>query len=470
MDERFFLYLEDVDWCYRMKTHGWPVYYVPAAVMKHCHRRESARLLPDRKLLAHLASTFRFFDKWNAVVYAMKRERWIFSLVGTIVSDLVFINLAFVAAYYSRYAVHDLFAKPLYGLGVYKGLIGFSNVVCLLSLVYSGFYRRPRRTTFVKDLVGVSRALFVSSLLIIAATYLTRTIIYSRLIILFFWPISVLLVAAGRGAGRAVHRKMQESFFDRRRVAVVGEDRDALDLKERLLRLHGSEYDFVGYVAPTGGTAAPELKPLIGDTDNMTSIVVEHRLNEIYVCDKRLTRGEVGRVVIAARRVGAGVKVVSEVTDILIRGALLEDIGGTPVVAFPAASLSGVRLATKRVSDFCFAAVGIVLLAVLSPVVLAAQILSHRNYAPLGTALGRLELVLAGRMSLAGPSRAVSGEGLKPGVIGPWLGLAGRTGEEAVRLDIYYIQNWSLSYDMELMLEGLKRVDGLFRGAAPGGA
>lgn len=468
MDERFFLYLEDVDWCYRMKAHGWPVYYVPSAVMKHCHRRESAKLLPDRKLLAHLASTFRFFDKWNAVVYAMKRERWIFSLVGTIVCDLVLINLAFVAAYYSRYAVRDFFAKPLYGLGIYRGLMVFSSVVCLLSLAYSGLYRRPRRTAFVRDLVGISRALAVSSLLIIAATYLTRTITYSRLIILVFWPISTLMVTAGRGVGRAVHRKLQESFFDRRRVAVVGENRDAVDLKDRLLASYGSEYDFVGYIAP-GGAAVPELKPLVGETENISSLVVEHRLNEIYVCDRRLSRGEVGRIVIAARRAGAVVKVVSEVTDILIRGALLEDIGGTPVVAFPAASLSGVRLATKRVSDVVFAAAGMVLLAALSPAVLVAQSLSHRNYAPLGAAFGRLGRVVAGRMSLAGPGQAVSGEVLKPGMIGPWLAHADLTGEEAVRLDMYYIQNWSLSYDIELMFEGLKRIGRLFRGSAQGG-
>ena len=43
MDERFFLYFEDVDWCYRMSRQGWKVWYLPQAEMVHEHRRASAK-------------------------------------------------------------------------------------------------------------------------------------------------------------------------------------------------------------------------------------------------------------------------------------------------------------------------------------------------------------------------------------------------------------------------------------------
>jgi GT2 family glycosyltransferase len=41
-DERFFLYFEEVDLCYRMKKTPWKVVYNPEATMVHCHLRESA--------------------------------------------------------------------------------------------------------------------------------------------------------------------------------------------------------------------------------------------------------------------------------------------------------------------------------------------------------------------------------------------------------------------------------------------
>lgn len=42
MDERFFLYFEDTDWCRRFWRHGYRVYYLADAHVLHHHRRLSA--------------------------------------------------------------------------------------------------------------------------------------------------------------------------------------------------------------------------------------------------------------------------------------------------------------------------------------------------------------------------------------------------------------------------------------------
>lgn len=63
LDERFFLYCEDTDLCRRMQLAGWKVYYEPAATVAHLHRRESARLIPNRAQIFHLWSLFQLFRK-----------------------------------------------------------------------------------------------------------------------------------------------------------------------------------------------------------------------------------------------------------------------------------------------------------------------------------------------------------------------------------------------------------------------
>lgn len=47
-DNRYFLYMEDVDLCLTMSKRGWKVYYVPLAVMVHHHQQQS-RTLPWRR-------------------------------------------------------------------------------------------------------------------------------------------------------------------------------------------------------------------------------------------------------------------------------------------------------------------------------------------------------------------------------------------------------------------------------------
>jgi GT2 family glycosyltransferase len=41
LDETFFMYGEDLDWAYRIKTAGWKVYYQPQIVVKHVKRADS---------------------------------------------------------------------------------------------------------------------------------------------------------------------------------------------------------------------------------------------------------------------------------------------------------------------------------------------------------------------------------------------------------------------------------------------
>ncbi len=35
LDERFFMFFEDVDWCYRIKQRGWKIYFTPEAKVIH---------------------------------------------------------------------------------------------------------------------------------------------------------------------------------------------------------------------------------------------------------------------------------------------------------------------------------------------------------------------------------------------------------------------------------------------------
>lgn len=63
MDDAYFLYAEDVDWCWRMWQHGWQVYYVPEAEAFHEYRRFSARNQLSKKTLIHIRSLVHFWRK-----------------------------------------------------------------------------------------------------------------------------------------------------------------------------------------------------------------------------------------------------------------------------------------------------------------------------------------------------------------------------------------------------------------------
>ena len=62
LDEGYFMYTEEVDWCYRMKQHGWAVCYLPEARATHWSGASSSRV-PERRRAQLYRSKCRFLRK-----------------------------------------------------------------------------------------------------------------------------------------------------------------------------------------------------------------------------------------------------------------------------------------------------------------------------------------------------------------------------------------------------------------------
>jgi len=62
LDERFFMYSEELDWCYRAKQKGWKIVYLPTAKVVHHEGRSSEQVLPVRHVYFQ-RSKVQFFEK-----------------------------------------------------------------------------------------------------------------------------------------------------------------------------------------------------------------------------------------------------------------------------------------------------------------------------------------------------------------------------------------------------------------------
>lgn len=71
MDESFFMYFEDVDWCRRFHAKNWQVAYFPQAQMYHYHGRGSRKaggifdLLFNKYAWIHIFSAVKYFWKYR---------------------------------------------------------------------------------------------------------------------------------------------------------------------------------------------------------------------------------------------------------------------------------------------------------------------------------------------------------------------------------------------------------------------
>jgi hypothetical protein len=62
LDEGYFLFLEETDWCYRMKKAGWEIYHIPGAKLLH-FQGKSAEVEKAKARIEYYRSLYHYFRK-----------------------------------------------------------------------------------------------------------------------------------------------------------------------------------------------------------------------------------------------------------------------------------------------------------------------------------------------------------------------------------------------------------------------
>lgn len=82
LDESFFAYQEDADFCLRARNAGWQVYYYPEAQITHFGGQGGSRTQPYRSILAWHKSYFLYYRKHFAVDYIFLFNWFFYVLMG----------------------------------------------------------------------------------------------------------------------------------------------------------------------------------------------------------------------------------------------------------------------------------------------------------------------------------------------------------------------------------------------------
>lgn len=68
LDESFFMYVEDVEWCWRAAGRGWEIWFEPSAVVRHVGNASGAQRYGARRTKTYMANTYRFFRREHGPV------------------------------------------------------------------------------------------------------------------------------------------------------------------------------------------------------------------------------------------------------------------------------------------------------------------------------------------------------------------------------------------------------------------
>lgn len=454
MDERYFLYFEDVDWCQRMWRHGYEVLYCADAVMVHEYGRGSAQLRP-RSIRAHAAGLLRFAEKWSALLYAVSQYRRRILALATMVGDVAAAVLAFLGAYAIRTTLGSVFSKPVYPLASYGGLLFFTVVVTVAALAANGLYRRTTFLDGIERAFSLGQSVVQAVLFLMAATFLFQTPRYSRVLVLLLGPLLYVgLLATRTWVGRLGAGARRQGFAFRR-VLVVGSGAEAERARAALEEARGEGFEPLLTAAPAETTEPPEAAAA-----RLRSLVEAERIQIVCIAPEPTEVPYLLAAATALRDSGAAIYWAGSVAQLAAEESL-SLLGGVRAVLLHSPSRGLSLRMRKRASDLLLS----IFVAPFRWGALRAYLVGRgEGYGP-GEAW---VLVWSGRLSWVGRSAyererwvgvpawaRLALESMRPGVVTPPDGTV--TDRMAhVSADLAYLSRFSLAEDLRVFLRATR--------------
>ncbi len=297
LDDRWFFYAEDLDWCYRIKQAGWKVYYVPETEIIHFKGESSKKVPRVKDRITFYRAMYIFVQKHFKKRLLFIPLEW-FLTVGIILRGLISIlvragekflwpvidsALVLLGLYLGiTLRFQDSIKPPAFSQWEWTAIYALCWASWLLSFWILGLYDRNKYSPF-RALLGV-----LTGYLPIAITgFSFREYHFSRIAMFYAWAINCAFIAGWRTLFYLISKALIGRDIGRRRSLIVGAAEEGASFM-RMLNEQQLDYEVVGFVDSREEMRGNlvEGKGVIGVIDDLPALVREYRVDEIIVTTK----------------------------------------------------------------------------------------------------------------------------------------------------------------------------------------
>lgn len=463
-DEDFFMYGEDLDWCYRIQQAGWKIYYTPETQIIH-YKGESTKKGELRYVRLFYGAMLRFTEKHFSSRYSR--------LFAHLLRAGIFVRAALTvcgqalrrvsnplvefAAVYA--AVLVLGVTYSFARGNDPSALWFVAVApsyaaaTLLGTWMAGGYRRSRRGRTGPAWAGA----FMGLLVVAAASFFFKEIGFSRGLVLAAAPLVGLLLTARRLAAR---RGMADGG---RQAVLVGTRAEAQRLHGMIEQHLRPPFELAGYVDATvrpttvrrRGPTAPPAR--LGSLNQLRDIVRLRQVDDVIFAARGLSNRAIVRLMQELQDLPVQFRILADGQPHVIGKASVDDFSNVTLLEAEEA-LGRIRTPlARRAFEIPLAVLGLLLHPLVRLLAAAAK---NPFYARLAERTRQMPEVLAGRRRLVGldpaaPVPLPDRTGLEPGVFTLSETLATNDPEAVGKAYALYAGRQCASLDWEILLRAI---------------
>jgi exopolysaccharide biosynthesis polyprenyl glycosylphosphotransferase len=273
-------------------------------------------------------------------------------------TDLVAINTAFFLWNRVRLSL-GFFSEVSPGKTMFLSLIVFGFWVLLF--VFFGLYRFSYTHSRTDEFIAVIKTVTLGVFTIFLMTFdlredVSHPLRLSRLMIVTYWGIMVLLVGFARIILRTVHRRLLEIGVGLRKTLIVGWGKKAKDLFNSVAGAPALGYEVVGFVSPRGKAQKGSYKgvPIKGQIGELNRIIQDEGVQEVLVALPRRSERGLKEVIMQCDSTTVGMKIVPDLYDVIIGQVKTNQLYGFPLIEILPFYMKPWEQVVKRLFDMLF--------------------------------------------------------------------------------------------------------------------
>ena len=466
------------------------------------------------------------------------RKKMVYGIL-LLVSDMIFLALAFYLSYYLRF--HTGVLAEINKTYIIESNYILYSIIFILSAVFVFFlfnlYDRDRIYRGSGYYSKLLKAISINIIIIILAGYVLDLFTFSRKWILLLYLFSFVLLNLSRFLIEFITQKIAKKLNIKSRTIIIGIGENAKRIEDSLSKYSHEEDIIVGHVDKEQrilkGDEYTRNLTILGYLENLREIIYKNNIQRVIISSPEFKYFEILEILEDLKTLDVTVLLFPGFFEFSLRRLSVREIGGVPLMQVSNIGFFGLNLFLKNLIDYVL---GSIIFIIFIPIYLFVGMLikiSSRGPVfyeqkrmtkdcrifymykfrtmyvdaeerlkdlmkynesdgplfkmkndPRITRVGRFlrrfsidELpqiinVLRGELSLVGPRPPIPSEvekydewemkrmNVKQGITGLWQ-ISGRSDlsfEEMARLDLYYIQNWSIEMDIKIILKTIPAV------------
>ncbi len=289
-----------------------------------------------------------------------------------IISDFIAIILSFNLTFWLRFN-SGLVAAPkgIPEYRIYLIIIPFLILAHMIHFSYQGYYKVKLRRNRLDDLFLVLLNTIVTAFIILLIFSYLKSYHFigyevSHVYLIIYIPVAVFLIFCVR---LLVFKAFQRTLLKKNgisRVLIAGTNDLALMTARNLKKYAHFGIEITGFLAPGKGEG------VLGDYKNLEKVVKEYEITDLVIALSSSEYKTTMKLIEIANNLLIEIRLVPDILQIASLRAGMEHIEGIPIINLGDIPLQGWQLLFKRIFDFVFSLVGLI---VLTPFFLVTALL-----------------------------------------------------------------------------------------------